>query len=104
MKKLLFISLLLFALFPVTAFASPFLVCDPQAEITQYELEINGTVTSGIVAEADGSIRHDLAGFEPGAYTFRARCADVSGWWSDWSIPFDGMKPAAPFGLRVSSE
>ncbi|MCK5602240.1 hypothetical protein KAR91_10235 [Candidatus Pacearchaeota archaeon] len=109
MKELLFV--LVFALaFSVSAvFAAPFLVCDPQAGVISYELEINGTLAAGLSAEPDGSIRYNLVGLADGPYEIRARGRNV--WdWSEWSHPADaplsGTKalPQAPTGLRVSLE
>ena len=40
--------------------AAPFLVCDPQAGVTKYILDIDGVETTTISAQADGSIRYDM--------------------------------------------
>ena len=56
MKTLLILLLLI----PVLAGAEPFLVCDPQADVTQYRLEWAGGATEDVNAEADGSIRYDV--------------------------------------------
>jgi len=107
MKTMAFITsfALMALLLPVLAFGNPFLVCDPQEGVTYYDLEINGTMTEGIPAEADGSIKYDLAGITEGDYTVRARCYNL---WevSDWSLPLDFTKavPGKPTSLRVSSE
>ena len=89
----------------VEALSAPFLVCDPQAGVTEYEVDVNGAVAGNIVAEPDGSLRYDLAGSSAGAYTFRARCrTDTWPGWSDWSDPFDAVKAGAPGNVRVAPE
>ena len=104
MRKL-FLTIILVLMFPVFCFAAPFLVCDPQAGVISYELEINGTLAAGLAAEADGSVYYDLVGLADGPYEIRARGRNV--WdWSAWSGPLSGTKalPQAPTGLRVSLE
>ena len=58
MKYLLTIIL---CLIPAIAWAGPFLVCDPQAGVTSYNLEItqgpNISTQSNIPAQTDGSLR-----------------------------------------------
>jgi hypothetical protein len=41
---------------------SPFLVCDPQAGVTYYTITGDSFFTGNIPAQADGSIKKDLAG------------------------------------------
>jgi len=102
MKTLLLIVLLLIA---VPACADPFLACSPSlTPITTVEVEITHagvtTVRPGvyILAEPDAKIL-DLAGFENGAYTFRARWGDV--WMSDWSDPLPVVKSGKPVNFRI---
>ena len=106
MKTIAFITgiCLMALLLPVLAFGNPFLVCDPQAGVVFYDLETNSTVTEGIPAEPDGSIKFDLATMPVGQYTFKVRAIGQGGWPSDWSLPLDATKPANPLNLRVSSE
>jgi len=45
-----------------TAFAGPFLVCDPQEGVTEYVLEFTQLgLEITVPAQADGSLRYDLA-------------------------------------------
>ena len=55
MKTLLSI---IFILFAVTAFASPFLISDPNPGATSYQL--TGWSETNVVAQADGSLRMDV--------------------------------------------
>ncbi len=105
MKRLLF-ALVFVLMFGVsTVFAAPFLICDPQANVDEYVLEINGTETSEFASEVDGSVRYDLAALAEGAFTIKAKAGNIWGW-SDWSDPLSDTKalPQTPMGLRVSSE
>jgi len=88
--RLMFIGLVTSMMWLMTAFvchAGPFLVCDPQAGVEKYELEIDGTVmASDIPAEADGSVRYDMTGTANGSYNLRLRCSNLWGM-SEWSQP-----------------
>ena len=75
-------TILSIVLFPVLAFAVPFLVCDsPPAdqEGAQYEV-FQDSVSLGIVnAEPDGSLKYDLQGITPGVYSWTATAINVWG-------------------------
>jgi hypothetical protein len=80
------------------------LVCDPQAGVMEYEIEINGTALTPFPSEADGSARYELdSTFAPGTYAFRLRARGTGGWYGDWSLPLAATKPASPVGLRIAS-
>lgn len=71
--------------------ASPFLVCDPQAGVLEYQVEIRDGVTvvmGGIQpAEADTTCRFDLEGIPNGVYNAFMKAGNLWGW-SDWSQPY----------------
>lgn len=99
MKRILIA--VLFVLCPAMAFAWS-LVCDPQAGVTHYDIEVNGVVEASMyVAEADGSVKYNIDHLGPGPRTFRLRAYDASGWGSDWSVPFDASKPGNPGNARI---
>lgn len=80
------------------------LVCDPQAGVIEYKIEINGTVLQPFMSEPDGSAKYILdSTFLPGTYTFRLMAHGAGDWWSDWSLPFVATKPNYPLGLRIAS-
>ena len=91
-------------LFPVFCLAAPFLICDPQAGVISYNLDIDGAIIEGIPAQPDGSIHYDLAGRSVGPHIFKAQVIGQGGWPSDWSDPFPTVKPENPLNLRVSGE
>lgn len=100
MRKIL-IAFLLVLLISTYAFAWS-LVCDPQTGVAAYDVEINGVVTdSNHPAEGDGSIHYNIDHLGPGPHIFRLRAYDTSGWGSDWSVPFDALKPGAPGNAKI---
>lgn len=101
---LIVLMMMLGLLWSVNALAAPFLVCDPQAGVISYNLDVNGTIIEGIPAAIGGSIYWDLAGMSFGPHTFKAQAIGEGGWPSDWSDPFDTTKPENPLNLRVSGE
>ena len=108
MKTIAFITgfALMALLLPVLAFGAPWLVCDPNPGAIGVILEVNGIEFPEFPTETDGSLRQDLAGYDFGDYTVRAK-ANFGVWgWSEYSAPFDFLKPEIrnPLNLRVSSE
>jgi hypothetical protein len=111
MKQLLVILSILVSASVVCA--SPFLACDlPEAgvTITQTKIEIvknpgpSQTVTEvagGTTIQGTNFILLDLSTLASGKYSFRARWADASGFWSDYSDPLVLGKPSKPAVLRV---
>ena len=102
MKKLILIAAILFLAAP--AFSAPFLVCDPQAGVVGYE--ITGLVGEPIsfVAQADGSLKYDLAAIQNGTYTLTVAACNVWGCSSTVPFVFNKAIPAAPAGLRIAAE
>jgi hypothetical protein len=93
MKKWILLFVLLVIVPP--CWAAPWLACDWQTGVTSSEVEVNGVVRPGTVVQSGSDmILLDLAGYANGAYTFRARFVGEGGWPSDWSSPFDAVKPA----------
>ena len=103
MKKL-FLTLTLIFAFVGPAFAWPFIVCDPQAGVRSYNLDINGVITPNIPAQPDGSIHYDLADMPLGPHVFKAQALGQGGWPSDWTPPLDTVNPESPLNFRVSGE
>ena len=99
MKIILITTLLI--LLPTLALSSPFLICDPQVNITKYELEVNGTILGQYPAQGDGSVKIDLVGYSSGTYRFKLRAMGADNWWGEWSDPFDATKPAKSGGVRI---
>ena len=77
------------------------LVCDPQAGVMEYNVEIDGVVTNNYPAEPDGSVSYNVDSLVQGPHIFRLQAIGTGGWPSDWSSPFDATKPGMPFGARI---
>lgn len=97
-------------LFAAPAIAAPFLGSDPHpGPIIPTQVQVETTPTGGTATIVPGTYildagkvkLLDLATYAPNKYTFRARWADATGWWSDWSAPFVAGKPNASGGLGI---
>ena len=90
MRKLILVVVCFLLLVGVT-WAGPFLVCDPQTGVLDYEVTIeqNGIPVVGgrVPAEADTTLRFDLEGIPNGTYVAKVKAGNLWGW-SDWSLPF----------------
>ena len=86
-------------MFPIQALCSPFLVCDPQATVTHYKITGDAFWTGNITAQADGSIKSDVASIPTGMHNISVvACRTVSGWPEVCSTPapFSFSRPVAP--------
>ena len=101
MKKLLIVIAVL--LFATSASAAPFLVCDPQAGVAGYEITGLGEPVS-FVAQADGSLKYDLASVPNGTYTLTVAACNVWGCSSTAPFGFSKQVPSAPAGLRIVAD
>ncbi|MEN6375538.1 MAG: hypothetical protein ABFD75_12290 [Smithella sp.] len=78
--------------------------CEIQMASVEIEVTRGETVTYTTVpyAVTDGEvILLNLDGWQNGKYIFRARWADTSGWWSDWSEPLTAVKSGKPGNILV---
>lgn len=98
------ISIIVFCFLAGIAFAGPFLVSDPQAGVTSYEVFINGAqVAAAHPAESDGSLKYDLAGTTPGQYEMNAKACNDWGCSELSEDPFFSSGPALPpSGLKLA--
>ena len=102
MKKILLIVLAMafLVLMAGSLFASPFLVCDPQTGVTSYQLTGPSWVpTIPVPAQADGSIKLDVATASVGANSLTVKACITDPLWgvmcSD-AVPFVFTRPASP--------
>lgn len=97
MKKL-FLLVFVFCL-PCAALATPFIVCDPQAGVTHYQIAGDPFWTVNVPAQADGSIRTDVGNIAAGVHSLQVKaCRTADGWPEVCSAaaPFVFTRPAAP--------
>ena len=83
-----------------TAWAAPFLVCDPQEAVVGYEIRGIGEPVTWI-AQQDGSLKYDLTNLANGTYTVSVAACNI--WGCGDSVPFVIAKqvPARPAGVRL---
>ena len=103
-----FILILAILLFPIEAFCSPFLVCDSQATVTHYKITGDAFWTGNIPAQADGSIRSELATIPTGTHSITAVACRTDAIWGEQCsgpAPFTFSRPGAPVipaGIKLS--
>ena len=85
------------------AYAAPFLVCDPQAGVVGYEITGLGEPVT-FVAQADGSLKYDLASVNNGTYTLTVAACNMWGCSSTAPFVFTKVIPTAPVGLKLTAE
>jgi len=84
--------------------ADPYLICDPQTNVTHYVVTMDGdTSTLPAFDLADGTVmlKYDLAVILPGPHNVEVKSKNV--WGESTSVPFDFTKalPAAPDRLCI---
>ena len=101
MRNLLSVIIIL-VLWVSTAYAGPFLVCDPQNGVLTYDVYADGTLIIGDhPAEQDGSLKYELTSPMP-SIAFTAKAKNVWGA-SDESDPY--ISPPVvqkPLNLRLA--
>jgi hypothetical protein len=114
MKRILAFALIGLLVMVTAAMASPFLVCDPQAIVTSYQLTGPSWVPASVPAEADGSIHMDVSKAVVGVkndLTVKACVTDVwMGVVCSTTAPFSFTRPAPgsititiPANIRLSN-
>lgn len=99
-KVLLFVLFLIIALPVYLANASPFLICDPQQGVIEYQ--VTGWSVSTIPAQADGSLRMDIASASVGTTPLTFKACNL--WECSAAVPFDLVREppvTAPKGLKL---
>lgn len=105
MKKIMLAAVLL--ALPALVAAAPFLVCDPQAGVTHYQLTGPAWVQPQVTAQTDGSIRMDVAQSDVGANSLTVKACKIDAVWGELcssAVPFafDRPSPAVtPDRLRL---
>jgi len=98
MKKIIFI--ILFCIAPLVLYASPFLVCDPQSGVESYRFT-GDTFFNTITAQADGSLRYDLAGIPMGEHQINVSACNMWGCSTATFFEFSARIPNVPSQLRL---
>ena len=111
MKKKTFLIVSVLVLLPIFAWASPWLVCDPQTNVDNYVLyQVAGnTCTPGDIAgktpiETPYPLHYDLQGLAQGAFHFCIAAENI--WGQSNLVPFGSTKaaPGDPANTRLSNQ
>ena len=103
MKIALIVALVLF---PALVLANPFLVCDPQAGVTSYKLTGPAWVPTSVTAQADGSIKMDVAAANVGSNSLTLKACVTDPLWGEAcsaAVPFVFTRPSTP-GTPVNTK
>lgn len=79
--------------------ASPFVVCDPQTGVTHYKVTGAAWIPGNVPAQADGSIKMDIAESPTGTSTLNFVACKADTLWGELcstSSPFSFTRPAGP--------
>ena len=94
---------------PAVIWASPFLVCDAQVGVTHYKLTGPAWVPVSVTAQADGSIKMDVAGASVGNNALTVKSCKQDALWgelcSDPATPFSFARPSpavAPVNIKLN--
>ena len=107
MKKLIVLGIILFA---TSVMASPFIVSDPNTGVTFYKLKnvsSAGTENTTCIAQADGSLKTDVASVPIGLNTVTVTACISSPIWGEAcsaEVVFPFTRPAPPAttkGIRL---
>lgn len=97
MKSLLII--LLICLFPMVVSAGPFLICDPQTGVTSYKITGPSWIVSPVTAQANGSLKMDVATSTVGLNSLTVSACIADPIWGEAcsaAVPFAFTRPASP--------
>jgi hypothetical protein len=105
MKRLILAFCLVLLSFAV-AFGNPFLVCDPQTDVDEYVVTIDGVTTTEPYQEvvfSDGTyaVIKDLDGIPDGTHNVSVKAKNM--WGESVSVPFvfSSVKPSSPSGIGL---
>jgi hypothetical protein len=100
MKKLLMASVMIFVFAGVVS-AAPFLMSNPQDGVIGYTITGDAYFVNPIAAQADGSLKTDLADVPNGTHSLTVAACNL--WGCGATVPFVFIKtvPTATAGLKV---
>ena len=101
--KITGLTVLVILFFPIHAMCAPNLICDPQAGVQYYTISGDPYWTANIPAQADGSLKTDLAGIPVGSHSLQVRACEELWGCSDPS-PFSFSRPQrlSPSALTIT--
>jgi hypothetical protein len=99
------VTTLIFIMWWAKSHAQPYLVCDPQAGVATYQFTGQPSpLPATTTAQADGSLKLDMATCPVGTYTIQVKaCSAV--WGCSTASPFTFSRPSAvvpPLNLKLT--
>jgi len=89
------------------AWEAPFLVCDPQENITSYIVDLDGVITEEpAFGLGDGTVRlyYDLGGIADGVHNCTVTAKNVWGVAEPTPFSFSKIQPESPSVLDISAQ
>jgi len=102
MFKKLMLGVLVLMMFTGTVLADPFLVCDPQVNVTHYVITLDGittTVPAVDLGDDTFNLSFDLGGIDVGNHNVELKAKNI--WGESIAVPFGFVKslPEVPTGI-----
>lgn len=98
MKRIVLIVMTMMII-PVSVYATPFLVCDPQAGVTHYKFTGPAWIPATTPAQTDGSLKLDIVGATVGANSLTVAACRQDAVWGELcssTVPFSFTRPSPP--------
>ena len=103
MKRLIGLIFMLVMIIPTLVLAAPFLICDPQTNVTHYVITGSINVTVLATPYGNGTVRleYDLAGISMGNHNVEVKAKNI--WGESVAVPFVFSKqvPEVPETIRI---
>ena len=104
MFKKLMLGVLVLMMFTGTVLADPFLVCDPQTNVTHYVITLDGistTVPAVDLGDDTFNLSFDLGGIDVGNHNVELKAKNI--WGESIAVPFVFVKslPEVPTGIGL---
>lgn len=106
-KTVTFAVLVFLAFISRMIYASPFLVCDPQVNVTSYVVSINGTieeVPAQVLGDNSTRLHYDIGGLADGSYICSVKAKNFWGESAPVPFSFSIISPECPSVLDISAQ
>ena len=89
------------------AHAAPFLVCDPQENVTSYAVTMDDTTVTVLaqdLGDNTGRLYYDLDGIENGSHNCTVKAKNMWGESANTPFSFSKIQPESPSVLDISAQ